>query len=540
MRRILIISTMLLLPLLSWAGIYSKLEAQCGEAFGGLVKKLVIKDLPQFDMVVVSDFESDNAALNPNISYSKVDLSESRRTAYVQAPDGSWGLKLVFKDGGFNRLKLYDRVRLDLNGCRVAKVAGTDAMYVTDLTPLNVVDCERGTAEGVAVKEKSIAELTAKDLFTRVTLKDIEFVFRDGALVNIAEFHGQYVPEIHSAYKSKMISNCDGACCVLRDAQGKSIYMAVNTKCAWAREAVPQGAGSLTGVLVWERNRRYGDKEAKFYIRPMFREDIAVDTKKKTALWKHYIAWLPEKIDGNNFDFENAGFGPEGINDRLLNNVGPISYLSYNAGNGKIRKAGSFNSLLTHDGSGVVNGGAIKTYATLNQWYQWGPKGEVVGTNAIIVEFSTAKVKATHLQFAFDICGSDNNLLSCRGLPARWKVEYSVNDGDFVPLREADGTQTFGLRPMPAVEKFDKRYNHTYQMMYDHGLGLQQHLYNLPSEAIGKDKVVIRITPANDRFFHLSKDTTRDAEDPKANSKVKSNNKSNATFRLGSVFVDYK
>ena len=115
-----------------------------------------------------------------------------------------------------------------------------------------------------------------------------------------------------------------------------------------------------------------------------------------------------------------------------------------------------------------------------------------------------------------------------------------MNDGDFVPLREADGTQTFGLRPMPAVEKFDKRYNHTYQMMYDHGLGLQQHLYNLPSEVIGKDKVVIRITPANDRFFHLSKDTTRDAEDPKANSKVKSNNKSNATFRLGSVFVDYK
>lgn len=531
---------MLLFPLLSWAGIYSKLEAQCSEAFGGLVKKLVIKDLPQFDMVVVSDFESDNAALNPNVAYNKVDLSESRRTAYVQAPDGSWGLKLVFKDGGFNRLKLYDRVRLDLNGCRVAKVAGTDAMYVTDLTPLNVVDCERGTAEGVAVKEKSIAELTAKDLFTRVTLKDIEFVFRDGALVNIAEFHSQYVPEIHSAYKSKMISNCDGACCVLRDAQGKSIYMAVNTKCAWAREAVPQGAGSLSGVLVWERNRRYGDQEAKFYIRPMFREDIAVDTKKKTALWKHYIAWLPEKIDGNNFDFENAGFGPEGINDRLLNNVGPLSYLSYNAGNGKIRKAGSYNSLLSRDGSGNVSGGSIKTYATLNQWYQWGADGEIAGTNSIFVEFSTAKIKATQLQFAFDICGSDGNLLSCRGLPARWKVEYSVNGGDFVPLREADGTQTFGLRPMPAVEKFDKRYNHTYQMMYDHGLGLQQHLYNLPSEVIGKDKVVIRITPANDRFFHLSKDTTRDAEDPKANSKVKSNNKSNATFRLGSVFVDYK
>jgi hypothetical protein len=540
MRKILIISALILFPLISWAGIYSKLEAQCGEAHGGLVKKLMIRNLPQFDMVVVSDFESDNTALNPNVKFDVVDLTESKRTAYVQAIDGSWGLKLVFKDGGFNRLKLYDRVRLDLNGCRVAKVDGTDALYVTDLTPLNVVSCERGTAEGVTVKEKFISELTSKDLFTRVTVKDIEFVFRDGAFVNIAEFHGQYVPEIHAAYKDKMISKCDGACCVLRDAQGKSIYMAVNTKCAWAREAAPQGIGSLSGVLVWERNRRYGDRQAKYYIRPMFREDIAVDMKKKSALWKHYIAWLPEKIDGNNFDFENAGFGPEGINDRLLNNVGPLSYLSYNAGNGKIRKAGSYNSLLSRDGSGNVSGGSIKTYATLNQWYQWGADGEIAGTNSIFVEFSTAKIKATQLQFAFDICGSDGNLLSCRGLPARWKVEYSVNDGEFVALREADGTETFGLRPMPAPATFDKRYNHTYQMMYDHGLGLQQHLYNLPSEVIGKEKVVIRITPASDRFFHLSKDTTRDAEDPNANSKVKSNNKSNATFRLGSVFVDYK
>jgi hypothetical protein len=388
--------------------------------------------------VVVSDFESDNTALNPNVKFDVVDLTESKRTAYVQAIDGSWGLKLVFKDGGFNRLKLYDRVRLDLNGCRVAKVDGTDALYVTDLTPLNVVSCERGTAEGVTVKEKFISELTSKDLFTRVTVKDIEFVFRDGAFVNIAEFHGQYVPEIHAAYKDKMISNCDGACCVLRDAQGKSIYMAVNTKCAWAREAAPQGIGSLSGVLVWERNRRYGDRQAKYYIRPMFREDIAVDMKKKSALWKHYIAWLPEKIDGNNFDFENAGFGPEGINDRLLNNVGPLSYLSYNAGNGKIRKAGSYNSLLSRDGSGNVSGGSIKTYATLNQWYQWGADGEIAGTNSIFVEFSTAKIKATQLQFAFDICGSDGNLLSCRGLPARWKVEYSVNDGEFVALREGD------------------------------------------------------------------------------------------------------
>ena len=107
-------------------------------------------------------------------------------------------------------------------------------------------------------------------------------------------------------------------------------------------------------------------------------------------------------------------------------------------------------------------------------------------------------------------------------------------------LPEADGTETFGLRPMPAEPKFDGRYNHTYQMMYDHGLGLQQHLYNLPAEVIGKDKVTVRITPAEARFFHLSKDPAKNVEIPVVHDKVRSNNKSNATFRLGSVFVDYK
>ena len=540
MRRFILICLTLLIPYFASADIFPKLEAQCGEAYDGLVKRLTISGLPQFDMVVVSDCDSPNTALNPNVKYNLVDLDESRRTVYVQTPDGSRGLKLVFKKGAFNALKMFDRVRLDLNGCKIGKVDGTDAMYVTEVTPLNIVNRQHGTSEGVVVKEKSISELTKADLFTRVTLKDIEFVFKDGAIVNIAEFYGQYVPALHSAYKNQMVSNCDGACCVLRDADGKSIYMAVNTLCEWARHAVPQGKGSLSGVLVYERNRRYGDKQAKFYIRPMFEDDINIDQKKKSALWKHYIGWFPEKIDGNNMDFEKAGFGPEGIQDRLLNNVGPLSYLSYDAGNGKIRAAGTFNSLLCRDGSGNVSGGSIKTYATLNQWYEFGAGGEVTGTKSIIIEFSTAKLKATQMQLGFDICGSDGNLLSCRGLPARWKVEYAVEDGAYLPLCEADGTETFGLRPMPAEAKFDKRYNHTYQMMYDHGLGLQQHLYNLPSEVLGKEKVVIRITPATDRYYHLSKDVTRDVEDPKANAIVKSNNKANATFRLGSVFVDYK
>ena len=64
MRRFILICLTLLIPYFASADIFPKLEAQCGEAYDGLVKRLTISGLPQFDMVVVSDCDSPNTALN--------------------------------------------------------------------------------------------------------------------------------------------------------------------------------------------------------------------------------------------------------------------------------------------------------------------------------------------------------------------------------------------------------------------------------------------------------------------------------------------
>ena len=130
MKRILIISVLLIFPLIASADALSGLESKCGEAHGGLFKRLVIKDLPPIELVVVSDSESPNVALYPNVKHNVVDLDASRRTAYLQTPGGERGLKLVFTKGIYNRLRMYDKVTLDLNGCKVGKVEGTDALYV--------------------------------------------------------------------------------------------------------------------------------------------------------------------------------------------------------------------------------------------------------------------------------------------------------------------------------------------------------------------------------------------------------------------------
>lgn len=76
--------------------------------------------------------------LNPNLNYYSVDLEENDRTVYVEAADGSCGIRLRFDEASENRLARYDRVRLDLNGCRLTRMAEPDCMTLTGVQALNV------------------------------------------------------------------------------------------------------------------------------------------------------------------------------------------------------------------------------------------------------------------------------------------------------------------------------------------------------------------------------------------------------------------
>lgn len=519
--------------------LFTRLESCCGVRAQGLVTRLPIHDVPVFEMIVISDCSSPNVALNRNTAYNKVDTDVSVRTVYLQAPDGKRGLQMEFEKPEYNRLRMYDRVKLDLNGCKIRMDAATRALYITNVTPLNIVSRRAGRPEDAVVKSRHISELTDGDVFTLVRLEDVEFAFKEGAIVNIDEPFGLYVPSIHPTIRGRMLCYGDGAVVMLRDINGDVLPMGVNTLCDWRKQAAPRGMGSVTGVITVEKNRRYGDAAPRMYVRPLFREDIKISDSRKTSPWKTWLGWFPGRMPGNDFDFEKAGFGPKGIDDRLLNNVGPKSYFSTDAGERRIQKAGSFNSLKTEDG--FEAGGSIKLYGTVRDWYWWNGDGTVKEGRSVYVEVNPSKLKASRLQFCFEMAGGDGDILNSRGIPIRWKVEYSVEDGDWKPLKEADGDETFGLRPLPANTKADKKYGRTYYMMYDFSLGMQQHCFNLPQEVIGKSKLTVRISPCVDRWFHLSGNAARDAEYPDATvNLVKENNKTYSTVRFGTIFFDYK
>ena len=98
---------------------------------------------------------------------------------------------------------------------------------------------EVGSVSDVTVKQKKMSELTSSDVYTLVELLDCEIPVRKGPYVGIDVRHYNLM----SKYPM-----------VIRDTEGSSMHMVVNTTCSWHRDGtgMPQGSGSVTGVIVHE------------------------------------------------------------------------------------------------------------------------------------------------------------------------------------------------------------------------------------------------------------------------------------------------
>ena len=114
---------LLILALPLRAGVYESLEACCGEAQGGLIVRLPIHDVAPFDgLVLPCDAEDVNA-----------------RIVYVKLPDSDRSIRLEFSEADYNRLHPFDRVRFNLNGCKVRKDPETGAIQVSNVMPGHIL-----------------------------------------------------------------------------------------------------------------------------------------------------------------------------------------------------------------------------------------------------------------------------------------------------------------------------------------------------------------------------------------------------------------
>lgn len=507
-------------------------------------RKVVLKDIPLIEAVVVSDCKSLNNALNTNLSYKDVDLNVNGRTVYVQEPDGSKGLKLVFDSHLYNDLYRYDKVVLNLNGGYLAVNPATGSLTVSKLTPLCVVSRAMGSAQDIPAKEKYISELTDDDIYTMVTLKEMEFAFKDGSIVNIKENYGQYVEKYHKDYKKEINYRMDGAMAMMKDSQGSAIGMAINTLCDWRRDGdgVPQGSGAILGVIVDEDMRRYGNNTGRYKIRPLFREDIQIDFKKKTSSWNMLTGWIRDEFGGKFVDYEKAGSVEQPqVGDRIYSDAGARSLMWTDSG-AKTYSTSDWNNIASVR-QGAVWNGAIMFDCMSKDWYKWSNIGFAESANSIFLEFSSKKVKPGQvMQLCFEITAGDVNMTNSWGFPSTWMVQYSVDGGEFKTLTEAcTGEKAFSLRPLPCwCKKVNTgKYNKNFNTQYDFCLGTQGHVFNIPEDAVGKETVLIKLTPASDRAFSLRSKPSDRCESPTA-ARITPSFPAKALISIGSIFIDYK
>ena len=496
------------------------------------------------ELVVISDCENENTALNPNLNFQTVDMAMTRKTVYVQELDGSRGMRLIFDAGAYNDLHRYDVIVLNVNGGRLRVNDKTGSVTVAGLVPTAVISRRSGSQENVPVKEKLISELTDEDIFTMVTLKDMEFAFKDGAIVNIKENYGQYVEKYHNAYKKEVNFRMDGARTMLKDSHGNAIGMGINTLCDWRRDGdgVPQGSGKLTGVLTDEQMRRYGSNTGRYLIRPLAKTDIKIDSKKKSSAWTMLTGWILDGFGGKQLDYEKAGPSetPQ-VGDRLVSDTGAKSYLWTDSG-AKTYTTSDWNNL-TSARQGAVWHGAIMFDCMARDWYNWNNMGVAESTNSIFLEFSAAKVKpGQQMQLCFELTAGDVNMTNSWGFPARWMVQCSIDGGEFKTLPEAcTADESFSLRPLPCWSKKVNtgKYDKNFHTQYDFCLGSQGHVFNLPEEAAGATKVLLRLTPASMMSYALRTNPHEPAEVPGMYDITRAS-EAKSLISIGSIFIEYK
>ncbi len=472
---------------------------------GSLKKGNVADQLFDEELIVIaSGTECSNAQQPLQSAWSKVNCAENDRTIYVQALDGSYGFRLEYYGVANNTLKRGDKIKMTCGGLQWYKTkAGKDAegndiweYFATSFSPSNIFKLTKGCQEEIVTKEKHINELTGDDLNTDVKLLDLEFLVKDAA----------YVMGYASAAMTDVTDNLHGEAGAIRgqfatmmqDKNDDAIYVLINAACTWARDLtngtvqVPQGVGSVHGVLVHNSEEKSYSNLGKFQLRPYDNTSFNMSATKEDAVTKH-AAWYLNKYTVSvgqyawNGSASLGGF-KEGANNAIttlqqnklhatvgLTNGSAVLYTTnlkafakHNNGTGGTKATANYANWQYHPD---IRDGfkAIKTIDNKNaqgqsiaipnadcsaaskasclgfrndvaSYYGWDENGNWDGTTTgIVTEFPGAS-KQMSISFSIGSMhpSKTNNVYTmsdlrdralCIGFPLYWKVECSIDGG---------------------------------------------------------------------------------------------------------------
>ncbi len=410
--------------------------------------KIKIVDDITIEGIVINDHSNPNTAMNPNLSDTSIDYDVNYRTSYLETADGSEGIAVLYNTKLDNICNSRTKIELSLKDATLEKMKNPERYIIRDVASTYIVDLDTCAMETLPIKVKSIGELTDKDVFTYVTLKNCEFPVNECS----------YTP-LNEGY-TKQYNSFKVDCCPLlvRDIEGNSMYMMTNIECPYRRDGsgLPLGAGKISGVIVHDQYTRYEEDGdiGRYQIRHLSKEDIRLAQKQEEgfsnilALWDEKSAnvkidshWNKQPTVGKGLFKHSSGSWMSG--DHAYRQPGPV------------------------DGS--ENKGVSRNFAWASA--SWCPSG-----NAFpywLIEFSTAEINTSVMSLQFDVLGRV-------GSPRFWAVEYSLDNGNswkrittYSCPDLAEWSNTLQTQ-MPGAKSIDVK---------------------LPADLCGKEKVQIRLIP---------------------------------------------
>lgn len=439
-----------------------------------------------------------SAPANPNlddavqVSVRNASNTQNNRTAYVEAFDGSRGWKLVFQhyDPGARQMKRYARVKVDVSQA----VISDDGRVIREIPNDAVISVEPGKAADVPLKERTVRTLTDDDLYTWVTLKDCEFVFKDGSYCNILESYAARPFDNKALGGNGYMGTWQT---LLTDSDAAPVYAVINSRVPWRRSGrgVPQGKGDFSGIYVRSDISRYGKVFAP-QIRPLAESNFDFEWDGESS-FKTICGWTWN---------DNA--------DEFITTEGPFHYIKRHhvpaeTGEGEIYvdfEASTYRgrdcnnpSVEPDDGyvlgsRGQVVKGSMQVRTMCKNWWNW---QDDCG-NSLVVKFSTEDITGDRLALAFSFAAGDNDAANTRMCPVYWGVEVSTDNVHIARVDIPDIT----LRPLPWWAK--KLDGVQYYTSAEAGMGLTEHLVVLPSYLFGQKEVYVRISPVRKNAYTLA------------------------------------
>ncbi|GEM_PF-747797 len=413
--------------------------------------------------IVLADKGNPNTALIPNSVSNKheLDNTENGITVYIQSLDGTSGLRIRTKTPGDNLFGKNEKVKLWLKGTTLAKTSSPTTSTISDFPSINIIEKELNTTP-LVIREKYMKDLVDNDIYTYVKLKDVELSVPVGSYFNTN--YGYYARV--SCYPVN-----------IRDINGNSMYMMINDQHELVLPykslirngvAVPQGSGTISGVLVHESYSRYGGDIGTYGIRPMSMSEIVLNNSRSSGFSNVLVEWQKPLIEyvasptaAKNPMSPNIGAGQ--LSHSSIAETNYTAIIATPAYNGlKGQGSGSNTEKGTTDNDAWRNTTAVKW------WNDSKNRGE-----AWLVNFSTAGItKPLSMQIAgWSATGSPRNFV------VEWATTRDMDSGTWSYITE------YTLQDL---------------VNWDNTLTTQTAMakvinFNLPIELLGKSTVYIRM-----------------------------------------------